>query len=45
MAKVVKEEIYKYDLTNALKKKKKLKKILNFEKIIKENIGVFKKFI
>lgn len=42
---VVKEEIYKYDLNKAMKKKKKLKKLLNFEKIVKENIGVFKKFI
>ena len=45
IAKVVKEEIYKYDIDKALKKKKKLKKILNFENILKQNIDVFKKFI
>ena len=45
LATVIKEEVYKYDINYALKKKKKLKKILNFEKIIKENIGIFEKFI
>lgn len=42
---VVKEQVYKYDLSKAMKKKKKLKKKLNFEKIVKENIKIFEKFI
>lgn len=42
MPKTVRDTVLKYDLSNALKKRKKLKTKLNFEKIIKDNIFLFK---
>jgi hypothetical protein len=41
MSKVVKDSINNYSLKNILKKKKRLKKRLNFENIILENINLF----
>ena len=41
MPTVVKDCINNYSLKNILKKRKKLKKKLNFEKIISENINLF----
>ena len=42
MADMVNKAISEYELSYALKKRKKLKKKLNFENIIKENIFLFK---
>lgn len=41
MPKVIENSLNNYSLKNILKKKKKLKKRLNFEKIISENINLF----
>ena len=42
MGEIIKDKILNYNLNTALKKRKKLKKKLNFETIISENIFLFK---